>query len=163
MFEGRRMHQPIQEGLEDYLSGNTETRTYRELEAHLAACPTCREELAPLRAHSRLLRTLRAPEDVEPRPGFYARLMDRIESQTRPTFWADFLEPVFARRLMVSSALLLLLLGGYLFTTDIPVTGQDAATPEAILATHDEPASNFGIDREQDRDKVLVNLTTYSE
>lgn len=157
------MHQPIQEGLEDYLSGNTETRRHRTLEAHLAACPTCREELAPLREHSRLLRTLRAPEEVEPRPGFYARLMDRIDLQSRPTFWVDFLEPVFARRLMVSSALLLLLLGGFLFSSGFPGRGQDAAAPEAILASQDDTASAFGINPEQDRDTVLVRLTAYTE
>lgn len=157
------MHQPIQEGLEDYLSGRTETLQYRELEAHLAGCPTCREELAPLREHSLLLRALRAPDEVEPRPGFYARVIDRIEAQTRPSFWSEFLEPVFARRLMVSSALLLVLLGGYLFSTGAPGVDSVASAPEAIFADRSEQHPTFGINPEEDREKILVTLTTYSE
>lgn len=156
------MHQPIQEGLEEYLSGNAASPRYREFEAHLSVCRTCRDEVAPLQEHAVLLRTLRAPQDAEPRPGFYARVVDRIESQVRPSFWADFLEPAFARRLMYSSALLILLLGSYLFSTGVPAMDTTNSAPEAILAS-DEKGPDFGANPEQDREKVLVRLATYSE
>lgn len=161
-FEGRSMHQPIQEGLEDYLSGDTASPRYREFEAHLSVCPACRNEVAPLRDHALLIRTLRAPREEEPAPGFYARVMDRIETQVRPSFWADFLEPAFARRLMYSSAVLLLLLGGFLFSAGAPAVDTATSAPEAIFAA-DEKGPDFGANPEHDRETVLVSLASYSE
>ena len=156
------MHQPIQEGLEDYLSGNAASPRYCEFEAHLSRCPACREEISPLRDHALLIRTLRAPRDVEPAAGFYARVIDRIESQIRPSFWADFLEPAFARRLMYSSAVLLLLLGGFLYSSGVPALDTAGSAPEAILAS-DEKGPDFGANPEHDRETVLVSLASYSE
>src|SRR3954468_21573871 len=63
----------------------------------------------------RLLAELKAPEDVGPAPGFYARVMDRIESQRSNSIWSVFLEPIFGRRLALVSGLLMLLLGAALF------------------------------------------------
>ncbi|MEO8658298.1 MAG: hypothetical protein ABI693_07495 [Bryobacteraceae bacterium] len=156
------MHQPIQEGLEDYLGGRTSSPYFKKLAEHLTACPSCREEVTLLEAHAHLLRSLRAAETPEPRAGFYGRVLNRIEADTRPSFWADFLEPAFARRLLYSSALLLLLLGGYLASVEGPHTGSFDSAPEVILAT-DEKSPDFGVNPEQDRDKVLVTLTAYSE
>ncbi len=156
------MHQPIQEGLEEFLAGSTRGPRYREIEAHLAACAECRDEVRQLMEQSLLLRALRPPEEVEPSPGFYARVIDRIEAQSRPSFWAEFLEPAFVRRLAYSSVVLLILLGGYMMSTDPAAEIARPSVPEAILAS-DGIQPEFGADQERDREVVLVNLTSYSE
>lgn len=157
------MHQPIQEGLEEYLSGNTTSVHYRNVEAHLANCVGCREEMISLREHAELLRALRAPAEVEARPGFYGRVMERIEAQTLTSFWSELLEGLFVRRLVYSSALLLVLLAGYVLTVGESIDTARGSAPEVILASEDETPPDFGMDQERDRAKVLVNLTSYSE
>ena len=76
------MHQPIKDNLEDYLRGvgGKFTRPVPpEMKAHLDSCGECAEKLTQLERQSVALRSLRAPDDVEPRAGFYARVMQRIE------------------------------------------------------------------------------------
>ncbi len=159
------MHQPILEGLETYLSGGGDSALPREFKAHMAACQECRTEAEAMREHALLLRALRAPADVEPRAGFYGRVMDRIDSQKGNSFWSEFLEPVFARRLMASTALLLVLLSGYFLST-----GHNEAVfvtePEAVLAAGDKPVvvmAEDQLEQDQNRERVLVRLASYHE
>jgi hypothetical protein len=42
--------------------------------------------------------------EVEPDPGFYARVMNRIETQAKPSVWSLFAESMFAKRLAYASA-----------------------------------------------------------
>ncbi len=157
------MHQPIRERLEDYLSGMGDPGKLRAVEDHMASCRRCREAMQELRRHSRFLKALRPPDDLEPVPGFYARVMDRIESQRTASFWSAFLEPAFARRLAYASLTLLILLGTLMITgrsTDTPAPANQPYVPEAILA--EEPVAPYiGDDLEHDREVVLVNLATY--
>jgi hypothetical protein len=151
------MHQPIQDRLEDYLRNGK----LPEVDAHLGGCGECREEMAAFERQAELIRTLRAPEDVAPRGGFYARVMDRIEQQRRSSsIWSVFLEPAFGKRLVYASATLLVLLGTYLYSTE-PMAPPDAR-PEVILAEQDQ-ASEIGRDTERDREAILVNLATYED
>lgn len=157
------MHQPIKERLEDYLSGMVDSESGQEIERHLESCDECRRELDEMMSQAGLLRTLRSDEDLEPAPGFYARVLDRIESQRVPTVWELFLEPAFGRRLAYASLTLMLLLG----TLIVAGGGQDVAapahysfSPESILAK--EPVSQYmGDDPQHDRQVILVNLATY--
>jgi len=150
------MHQPVRDGIEGYLAGKPEAG----LLSHLQACPECREVVAQLESQAVLIRTLRAPEMVEPPPGFYARVMDRIEAQGGTSIWSVFLEPLFAKRLMYASAMLTLLLGLFLFTSPRDEFSAHSM-PEHFLA--DEAPATQQVDSEQDRNTVLVQLTTYQE
>ncbi|HLN99831.1 MAG TPA: zf-HC2 domain-containing protein, partial [Pyrinomonadaceae bacterium] len=96
------MHKPILDGLESYLSGHQPALESEQFSAHLATCPECRAELDSLQAQAEMMRLLRAPV-VEPAPGFYARVMERIESQTPFSLWSIFLEPAFGTRVMVAA------------------------------------------------------------
>ena len=75
------MHRLIQDHLEEVLAESNGEELGLAAK-HLAECSECREEVSILRGHATMLRTLRAgDENLAPRPGFYARVMERIESQ----------------------------------------------------------------------------------
>src|SRR5512140_617316 len=108
------MHEPVKEGLEDFLRENGSP----EFAAHLETCRECRDEVERMRELALALRVLRAEGEMDPPPGFYARVAARIEAQSRPSFWSVFLEPAFGRRLMYASATLVVLLGTYLISSE---------------------------------------------
>jgi predicted anti-sigma-YlaC factor YlaD len=158
------MHEPVKVNVEDYLAGSDTLP--REFTAHLLACETCRQEVAELKTQSTLLRTLKTSEEVEPRVGFYARVVDRIDAQRQSSIWTIFLEPAFGRRLAVASAVLAVLMGFYLVSSE-PAGRQIMAhrtnAPTVVLPGEDEPGPVLGAGPDQDRGAVLVNLATYRE
>ena len=147
------MHQPIREGLEEYLNGAGERTIAQEFEAHLDSCKECTEELRLIRDQAQSLRLLRSAE--EPRPGFYARVMDRIERQTDQSIWSVFLRPTFGRRIAIASAALALLMGAYLVSTEPGDHSDYGSNPTVVTAVEDSP--------QQQRDAVLANLASYHE
>ncbi len=151
------MHEPIKEGLEDFLRDNGSP----EFVAHLEACRECRGEAERMREQAVALRVLRAEEELSPSPGFYARVIARVEAQSRPSFWGVFLEPAFGRRLMYASLTLVILLGTYLISTEPGSTPLTASTPAEEYLAEEHPA--VGANPQQDRDVVLVRLATYDE
>ncbi len=152
------MQQPIRERLEDYLSGMDE-QDRREFEALLAEDGESREQFEEMRRHSDLLQVLRAPEETDQAPGFYARVIDRIESERPASIWDVFLQPPFAKRVAYASLAMLLVLG---FLTVTAETEADvfASLPEVILS-EDPVSPDLGVDQQRDRNVVLVNLATY--
>ena len=153
------MHQPIRERLEEYLNGMIDAGGVREIEGHLANCRQCSNAVDEMRRQSELLKILCPPAEMEPAPGFYARVIDRIESQKTPSVWNALLEPALARRIAYASLTLLVLMG----TLAVSVDREEdmvASSPEIILS--EEPVMPpFGVDQQRDRDVVLVNLATY--
>ncbi len=165
------MHGLIKDRLEDYLSsqpcagggsgGVPSPGWLVEVEEHLEVCRECRELVSRMRAQCLTLRSLRPPVDCGPAPGFYGRLMRRIEERAQASVWSVFLEPAFSRRLAYSSLALLLLLAGILISLE-PGNTYVVSEPEAILA-EEVPAPPLGYDQERDRDVILVNLATYAD
>ena len=164
------MHQPVKDNLEGYLRdvGGAFTRPLPpEMEAHLRSCGDCAKELNQLVEQSVALRTLRAPDDLEPRAGFYARVMQRIEvARASNSVWSAFLDPVFAKRLIYACSTLVLLLGTYLLSTEPADLANYQQPPAVVVPTH-EVATTTADDPEstspQERDAVLVNLAAYHE
>ena len=158
------MHRPVIDNLEACHQG----RPCAEADSHVAACPSCRQTLDAMKRQSAMLRTLRVPaqahEAAEPAPGFYARVMQRVEDQRKPSFWNLLLDPLFGRRLMYGSLAAVVLMGAYLAAIE-PVQQQMAmGSPEAILSQpHKHEDHAVGANQQRDRDVVLVNLATYSE
>ena len=76
-----KMHQTIQDGLEDYLAGTAGSGDRVRIEAHLRECAECRQEVESMREMSDLFSSLRSPDPPVPAPGFYARVSDLIEKQ----------------------------------------------------------------------------------
>ena len=102
-----------------------------------------------------LLAELKAPEEVSPRPGVYARVMDRIESQRSKSIWSVFTEPLFGRRLVVASGVLMLMLGAALFVPNSDLDDELAAKAQTAVVVTSAP--------DQDKDAVLMNLVSYQE
>jgi len=160
------MHRLVQNHIEDVLAG-IESASVAE---HLGACEECRSQVTAMRGHAAAMRELRAPA-AEPRPGFYARVMERIEAQGPVSIWNLFIESAFGRRIAVASLALALLVGVYLISSersaDQPVmAGQQGQA--AVVVGEDGPGQvlsiiNHSSLNQPSEDAVLANLVTYQE
>ena len=94
------MHAVVMESLEEYLSGLLDPAERRRIEAHLHDCPGCRAGIDGMTELSSLFGVLQNQE-CEPAPGFYSRVVERIEAASaEPSFASLFaFDLVFARRL----------------------------------------------------------------
>jgi hypothetical protein len=166
------MHRLTRDYLEDVLQGTL--RAGHPALEHLASCDPCAEQVEAMREQRKLLAALRVrPEtELEPRPGFYARVMDRIEAQGPASIWSLVFDSVYGRRIAFASVGLVVLIGFYLVsaeTVSAPELAQDAPIeimqtpiPQGQFVTmHDQPGimAPGGFDQ----DSVLVNLVTYRE
>jgi len=144
------MHRGVRDRLEDILAGTNGAPAG----GHLSECKECSDEVAAMRRQSALLRSLRAG-DVEPRPGFYARVMERIEAQGPVSMWSLFFDSKMGRGLAVASMVVALSLGAYLISSE---PGPEAAPASGAVVIQDDGGILTG---SPDRDAVLVNLVTY--
>jgi hypothetical protein len=106
-----------------------------------------------MKAQSEFMRSLRALEEVEPSPGFYARVMQRIEERAKDSIWAVFIYSPSAKRLAYASLTIAIMLGTYViaqesrdghlwsapvmaqqFHRNLPVEGSQAQQRDAVLA-----------------------------
>jgi anti-sigma factor RsiW len=157
------MHTPLREHLEGYLAGALLPAEQKVMEAHLAGCSGCRKELAALEGSARDLRLLRPADEwgSEPAPGFFGRVMQRIDEQRDVPFWTLLLDPGFGRRLVFACLMLLAVLGTYVAAAD-PM--ESPHFPEAVLAARPHtatplgPTTRFGADLNRNRTAVLVTL-----
>lgn len=151
------MHDPIRKKLEAYLenSGEPGMRSGgKEFEEHLSGCRECSGDVTRMADQARLLRTLRQTE-AEPAPGFYGRVVERIEAQSgERSIWAAMVETAFGRRLALASATAALVMAGYIVSTE-PGDGT------AGLSANTSSVASAQPDRE--RDAVLVNLASFRE
>jgi len=161
------MHREIRDHIENVLAGSEPE--------HLAVCEECRSEVQGMQEHTALLRELRAPESfvAEPRAGFYARVMERIEAEGPISIWNLFIESAFGRRIAVASMALAILLGVYLVTSErsaedpmvavqqvqlqpLVVVGEDG--PARIITQMDQSPAG-----QSSEDAVLADLVSYQE
>ncbi len=161
------MHREIRDHIENVLAGSEPE--------HLAGCEECRSEVQGMQEHTALLRELRAPESfvAEPRAGFYARVMERIEAEGPISIWNLFIESAFGRRIAVASMALAILLGVYLVTSersaeDPMIAVQEAQQQPLVVVGEDGPARVImQMDQspagQSSEDAVLADLVTYRE
>ncbi len=168
------MHREIRDHIEDVLRGGDTLKDARE---HLSRCDECRTELQGMQEQTELMRELRAPEDfaADLRPGFYARVMERIEAEGPISIWNLFIESAFGRRIAVASLALALLIGVYVVTSErsaedatIALQSPQVSGEQTIVAGEDAPAREITrVDQSQtdqsSQDAVLANLVTYRE
>jgi hypothetical protein len=184
------MHRQVREHLEEVLTepgsgvpaqGAQRSSCAGDLDTvgkHLAECHECSDEVRAMREQAALLRQLRAhaskgpAEDLDPRPGFYARVMERIEAEGPGSIWSLFFDSVFGRRLAIASLALAVLLAVCLisaerFSGPDPEVASEAAgqvVPELrgqVVVGEDQPG--VVLTGAPDQDSVLVNLVTYRE
>jgi anti-sigma factor RsiW len=145
--------------IEEYLSGTLETPVQRAIEAHLAGCPACREELHAMDEVSGMFASLKAEEEWERSPSFFAGVMEQVgRSRGVPSFSGLFsLDLAFGRRLVFASLLTLALLGTFLVSREADLMNAGGVSPEALLAQQESPAFSSG----PAQDHMLVTLTAY--
>jgi anti-sigma factor RsiW len=151
------MHAVIVENLEEILSGSLEPAALREVDAHLATCGSCREEVGAMQDLSGLFVALRTDEIFEPAPGFYSRVVENV-SRSKPVPWFAGLlgfDMAFGRRLVFAALLMMAVMGSYLVTHESGA--QVGPSPVAILAQQNAPA----FDTARAEDNMLVTLTAY--
>ena len=180
------MHREIRNHIEDVLAGSKAVSGpvagADHTQEHLSQCEECRTEVQGMQEQTALIRELRAPEGfvAETRPGFYARVMERIEAEGPISIWNLFIESAFGRRIAVASLALALLVGVYLVTSERSAEDPMIAAQESqqaisgqmeqqmVVAGEDAPArvitqmdqSSTG---QSSEDAVLANLVTYQE
>jgi hypothetical protein len=154
------MKKLIVDQLEKYLSGELSGDALKQFEAELERESGGREQVGGFQTQGDLLRTLRPDEQMDPAPGFYARVMDRIESQTAGSFWAIFFEPWFAKKLAYASLALLVALSSAAINSAANPGMHEAVPYEFVADTILPPAP--GEDREYDRSVVFANLSAFT-
>jgi predicted anti-sigma-YlaC factor YlaD len=144
------MHESIRNRLEDLLAARGTAGESAGLAEHLSSCPECSSEFVSMKTQSELLHSLRAPEEIEPAAGFYARVMQRIEERAKDSIWAVFIYSPFSMRVAYASLALAIMLGTYVITQEsldghlgsgsiiargiTPVEGSQAQQRDAVLA-----------------------------
>lgn len=153
------MHGSIRNRLEDLLAARGTAVEQEGLVTHLACCAACSSELAAMKAQAKLLESLRAPEELEPAPGFYARVLQRIEERAKDSMWASFIYSPFAKRLVYASLTVALMLGTYVITEESR-DGHLGGPTIVAQQVHEYPLV-VGSQAEQ-RDAVLANFASNS-
>jgi len=153
------MHGSIRDRLEDLLAGGRGAAADADSATHLFSCKECSSELASMKAQSELLQSLRPPEDVEPAPGFYARVLQRLETRAKESVWAVFAYSPVSKRIVYASLTLALMLGTYVITQERR-DGHLGGTDIVAQQLHDYPLV-AGTQAEQ-RDAVLANFASGS-
>jgi hypothetical protein len=153
------MHGSIRDRLEDLLTAERPA-VRQETSDHLSSCAECSAELQQMKSQAQLLHNLRPPEEVEPTPGFYARVMQKIEERTKDSIWAAFIYNPFSKRLVFASLTLAILLGTYLVDRE----EQDGHfSADSTIAQNDIESAEVTGNQAQQRDAVLVNFASYEE
>ncbi|WP_031495528.1 hypothetical protein [Bryobacter aggregatus] len=168
--------EPLQDGLEGVIESGELPDDHSTAGAYLKRNPAAREEVTAMIEISRFIReTLSvAPDEIEslePAPGFYSRVLARIEAENGPpSFWSFFLEP-FGRRLVYASLGLAGLLFAATFLDTAPPEPPSVATIPVERVVHGAILASDGdglpimesSSRDEDRGATLVQLTTYNQ
>ncbi len=149
----------LRDNLEEYLSGTLSDGKRKAVEAHLAAHPEAAEEWSGFLDSASLFEPLRVgPEEAEQAPGFYARVMERVEEERSTPFWNVFLRPAFVRQLVFACLMWFAMLGAY-----VTVFGTGDASPqiaESIVTEQPLPEYNvrMGTNLLENRNSMLAVL-----
>ncbi len=105
-------HTEIRRRLSDYLDNAVSAKEKSEIEAHLAACRSCRGALADL---ERTIAHMKSLPEVEPPPWLTAKIMARVKaaSEPRPALWKRLFLPLSVKLSLEAVALIFLCITGY--------------------------------------------------
>jgi hypothetical protein len=149
------MHESIRRRLEELLAAGPSAGGNGSPDGHLASCRECSSELAAMQSQAVLLRSFRAPEGAEPSPGFYARVMQRIEEGGVRSVWTVFAESPFGVRLAYASLTIAIILGSYVVSAE---RRDGHLRGETIVAQDLDYAAPVTGDLAHQRDAVLENI-----
>lgn len=154
------MHAVVRDRLEDILRSRDQGTGMREVDSHIESCVECTQEVAALREQSRLVQQLRV--EMEPLPGFYARVLMRIEERAAKSIWAVFVYTPFGKRLAYASLALALVFSGYVIGMEAEDGHMMASFNGTVMESPsaDTPVHGSESDR---RNAVLVNFVNYEQ
>lgn len=155
------MHAVVMDSLEEFLAGTLEPSERTSIEAHLGSCAACREELQGMEDVSLLFDALRPQDEIEiePAPGFYARVAAQIAERNAAPSWNNFfaLDPAWGRRLVFSCLLVLAAMGTYLVSNERGYFS--GPMPDAVMAQQTQPS----FDSAPASESMLVTLASYEQ
>lgn len=172
---------PLEDGLEGMIETGKLPDEKTPVGAYLKANPAALEEVSAMMDLSKLIRdnfqlSAEEREEVEPAPGFYSRVLARLESQALPpSIWNFFLEPFGMRLVYASLALAVLLFTATIIdsaSSDEQATAsnefveavQDSSMQGAFLASDSSGAPVVeSANPNEDRGAALMQLTTYDQ
>jgi len=172
---------PIEEGLEGMIESGRLPDENSPVGAYLKSNPAAREEVTAMMDFSRLIRenfvlNEEEREAAEPGPGFYSRVLARIDARAvPPSIWNFFLEP-FSMRLVYASLTLAALLFAATFIDNTPSTEAERAAAQQIPVAEDtilqgatlasspnDSAFVESANPDENRGAALMQLTTYDQ
>ncbi len=148
------MHESIRNELESVFESGLANRA---VDRHLASCGHCAAEIEVMRNQNDLLHTLKPAEEMDPAPGFYARVLQRIEERAKDSIWAVFIYSPFGKRFALASFSVALLLGTYVVAQE-QLDGHLTSDTVVTQAHYDAPMNG---DQAQQRDAVLENFAAH--
>jgi predicted anti-sigma-YlaC factor YlaD len=110
------MHGSVREELEKLLAAKPSAEA--NISNHLSTCEECARDFEFMRIQSCMLKTLKAPQEIEPSAGFYARVLQRIEQSARRSIWWVFVYSPVGKRLAYASLAITLALGTYVVAAE---------------------------------------------
>ena len=152
------MHGFTRNRLEELLAASGAASLDSGAGEHVLACPECSAELDAMKTQSRLLQQLRPPAELEPSPGFYARVLQRIEERAKGSIWSVFIYSPFGKRLVFASLSVALALGTYVVTEESR-EGQLSGSNLIAQEFHDDAMVEGN--QAQQRDAVLANFAAH--
>jgi hypothetical protein len=172
---------PLEDGLEGILDRGKLPGADSDLGRFLSTHPEAKQEVTDMLEISRLIQdnfrvSPEENDELAPAPGFYARVMSRVEAEgAQQTFWSFFVDPSFTRRLAFASAAFALLMASILFLD--PAQEPEAQFAQApMMQSVDEPllgavlvSNDDGLpmeepgDADETRGSALMQLTTYDQ
>lgn len=152
------MHKSIRDRLEDLLARERPGAVGEQALEHLDSCQACAAELVSMKKQASFLRNLRSPADVEPAPGFYARVIQRIEERAKDSIWSVFIDSSFGKRLAYASLGIAIALGTYVVTSELR---DGHLGGERIVAQDFARGATVTGDLNERRDAVLLNFASY--
>lgn len=152
------MHGSIRDRLEDLLAGRSAAAN-RTTAEHFNSCPDCLSEFEVMKAQAGLFGTLRVKEEMDPAPGFYARVLQRIEERAKESIWAPLIYSRMAMRVAYASLTVALALGSYVVASESR-DGHLRSEQASVQQVHYDTLVT-GSQAEQ-RDAVLANFASHS-
>ena len=151
------MHEPVRNHLEELLANKHRVIKEGKSGLHLQSCSECSSEFKAMQTQSKLLQSLRVPEELEPVAGFYARVLQTIENRAKHSVWAGFIYSPVRTRLAYMSLSLAVVLGAYVVAEETHESNLEHQRVVVERASVDAPV--FGSPAQQ-RDAVLVNFAS---
>ena len=152
------MHRSVRGRLEYLLANRGNACGHRQVSAHLASCAKCSSEISLMQEQAALLKSLRAPAELDPSPGFYARVVQLIEDQ-KATMWGAFICSPFAKRLLYASLSVAVMLGTYVVTQE--ARDGHLLGVQTVIAQNGHYDAPVTGDQSEQRDAVLENFVIH--